>query len=173
MGRLGNAGESHQSASAGERGAVLIEAALISVLLLALLLGTVTAGIAYGRWNSLQGAAREASRFGATLPVPAGGVDVWLSQVRDVGKAAAIGDLDSAVPGQYICVALLGPPGTPRGLVEAAGATTYNSSECFSDGRPADESRVQVIVRRDTDLQAMFFSVNINLSGRAAARFER
>lgn len=168
-----SARESIARSAAGERGAVLIEAALVTVLLLALLLGTVTAGIAYGRSNALQTAAREGGRFGATLPIPAGGVDTWLSQVRDVTKAAAIGDLDPAVPGQHICVALLGPAGTPRSVVEAGGGTTYSSSECFADGRPAGESRVQVVVRRDTDLQVVFFALNITLSGQAATRFER
>lgn len=165
--------ESIARSPAEERGAVLIEAALVTVLLLALLLGTVTAGIAYGRHNALQTAAREGGRFGATLPIPAGGVDTWLPEVRDVTKAAAIGDLDAAVPGQHICVALLGPAGTPRRLIESGGVTTYSDDECFADGRPAGESRVQAVVRRDTELQVVFFSVNITLSGQAAARFER
>ncbi|MGH8926243.1 MAG: TadE/TadG family type IV pilus assembly protein [Acidimicrobiia bacterium] len=173
MGRRAQAGETKCPGSRGERGAALIEAALISVLLIALLLGIVTAGIAYGRFNALQAAAREASRFGATLPVPGGGVDTWLSQVRDVAKAAAIGELAASIPGQYVCVALLGPPGTPRRLEETAGSSAYDNSECFSDGRPAGESRTQVMVRRDTELLVAYFSADITLRGQAAARFER
>ena len=155
-----------------ERGAALIEAALVFILLVALLLGTVSAGIAYGRFNALQAAAREASRFGATLPVN-GSVDSWLDEVRDVAKAAAVGELGGSIPGQYVCVALLGPPGTPRSLEETAGSDSFGNSECFSDGRPPGESRTQVMVQRDTDLVVAYFSTDITLTGQAATRYER
>ena len=172
MGRRGQVGGPTGSGSRGERGAALIEAALVFILLVALLLGTVTAGIAYGRFNALQAAAREASRFGATLPV-SGSVDTWLDEVRDVAKAAALGELGASTPGQYVCVALLGPPGTPRRLEESAGSDAFGNTECFADGRPAAENRTQVMVRRDTELLVAYFSTDITLTGQAATRYER
>ncbi|MGQ0849216.1 MAG: TadE/TadG family type IV pilus assembly protein [Actinomycetota bacterium] len=154
---------------------MLVEAALTMMLLVMLLVGTVTAAVAYGRSNALQTSAREGSRFGATLPLPGGAspVDSWLSQVRDVTRAAAIGDLGSAVAGQYICVALLGPAGTPRRLEETSGSTAYGNADCFTDGRPVGESRVQVLVRRNSEIQVVLFTMNVTLSSQSAARFER
>ena len=51
----------------------MIELALTLTLLMMLLVGTVTSAIAFGQQNSIQNAAREASRFAATLP---GAVDL-------------------------------------------------------------------------------------------------
>ena len=163
----------------GERGAALVEAAFVMMLLLMLLLGTVTAAMAYGQYTSLQTAARESTRFGATLPI---GTDLnaWLDKVLDVSRAAAVGDLDSGVAGQYICVAYVHPAGTTandqtRRLVETLGVTgsPETGADCFSDGRPNDERRVQVVVRRQATIQTVLFAVNVTLEAPAAARFER
>ncbi len=153
-----------------ESGSALVEMAFVLMLTMMLLVGTITAAIAFGRDNSVQNAAREATRFGATLPGP---VDVaWLQTVRDVARSAASGDLDSDVSGQYICVALVGG-GSDLRLTDAGGIETTSSSECFSDGRLADELRVQVITERDTTIQAVVFNVDVTLSSNAAARYER
>ncbi|HUP14517.1 MAG TPA: TadE/TadG family type IV pilus assembly protein [Acidimicrobiia bacterium] len=155
-----------------DRGAALVEAAFVMILLLMILLGTVTAGIAFGRSNALQTSAREGSRFGATLPIN-GTIDDWLDAVRDVAKAAAIGDLQASVPGQHICVAMVHPDGTTRRLVETSGVDSYSDSECFGDGRPSFEQRVQVQVERVTNINAVLFAVDVTIDGSAAARFER
>jgi len=49
-----------------ERGAALVEMAVVSTLLMALLLGIVTFGITHYQNIAIEGAAREAVRFGAT-----------------------------------------------------------------------------------------------------------
>ena len=149
------------------------------MLLLMLLLGTVTSALAYGQYTSLQAAARESTRFGATLPVGAD-LDTWLNEVLDVTRAAAVGDLGSGVAGQYICVAYVHPAGAgandqTRRLVENLGVTGSPQAglNCFSDGRPNDERRVQVVVRREATIQTVVFAVNVTLEAPAAARFER
>ncbi|MGH3649337.1 MAG: TadE/TadG family type IV pilus assembly protein [Acidimicrobiia bacterium] len=153
-----------------DRGAAMVEFAFVLVLLVMLLVGIVTSAVSFGRSNSIQNAAREASRFGATLPGP---VDsTWLGTVRDVARAAASGDLDSSVPGQFICVAHLNGA-TIMSLEDDGGSVTFPNSECFSDGRPADEVRVQVLVERDSTIQAVVFSTDIGLTASAAARYER
>jgi Flp pilus assembly protein TadG len=164
-----------------ERGAALVEAAFVTPILIMLLLGTVTAALAYSENTSLQTAAREASRFGATLPVN-GDLDGWLVEVLDVAQAAGGIDLAASAPGQYICVAYVYPDGaavndrTSR-RVQSAGVTgavsTGPSATCFDDGRPDNERRVQVVTKRATTIQAVLFSVNVNLSTPSAARFER
>ena len=162
-----------------DRGAALVESALILMLVSALLVGTVTSALAYGRSTSLQTAVREASRFGATLPVE-GDLDGWLGDVLAVARAAAVGDLDAGVEGQHICVAYVYPDGTDvndrtKRLTETLGVTgaTETGLDCYADGRPDDERRVQVVVERLSTIQAVFFSVDITLDAPAAARYER
>lgn len=159
-------GDSHRS----ERGASLVEMALVLPLLVMLLLGTVTAGIAYGQANALQTAAREGTRFGATLP----NVAANLNDVLQVTKSAAVGALDNSVPGQYVCVALVHPDGTTASLTQTNGGTPVaGGSECFSDGRPNSEQRVQVVVRRSATINAALFSIPVTLESESAARYER
>ena len=52
-----------------ERGAALVEMAVVSLLLMVMLLGIVTFGITHHQNISIEGAAREAVRFGATYAV--------------------------------------------------------------------------------------------------------
>ena len=157
-------------AGTADRGAALVEMALTITLLVMLLVGVVTSAIALGRDNSIHNAGREASRFAATLPGP---IDTdWLRSVRDVARAAASGDLDASVPGQYICVAHLSG-GTVESLEDSGGVETEPDNECFSDGRPASEVRVQVVTKRDTEINAILFSTDVTLESEAAARYER
>ncbi len=158
-------------------GAAMVELALVLVLLVMLLVGTVSAAMAFGRGNSIQNAAREASRFGATYPRPPDNPDVanwsdWLGEVRDVARAGASGDLDPSVPGSFICVAHL-EGGVIESLEDDGGVVTQPDNECFSDGRPAAETRVQIVVERETDFQVIVFSTDVTLSYTAAARYER
>ena len=146
----------------------MIELALVLIMLVSLLVGTVSAAIAYGRSNSIQNAAREASRFGATLPNAADAA--WLDQVRDVARAAALGDLDASVPGSYICVAYIDESDSPLRLDNESMTTA--TDDCFTDGR-SGEARIQVSVARDTDFQVIVFSTTVNLTADAAARYER
>ncbi len=148
----------------------MIEMAIVLPLLIVLLVGTITAGIAYGRNNSIQNAAREASRFAATLPGPVD--NAWLGTVRDVARSAAIGDLTSSVPGQFICVAHIGASGNSR-LTDTGGVEATSGAPCFNDGRPAGESRVQVVTSRQVRIEAVFFGWTITLRSEAAARYER
>lgn len=166
---------------ANERGAVLVEAAMVTTFLMMLLVGTITAAVAYSQKTSLQTAAREASRFAATLPVN-GDMTGFLIRVADVAKGAANGDLGDAVAGQNICVAYVYPKGTAADdrntrILQNGGVTgtpTHGpTSKCFDDGRPDDERRVQVTVGRKATIQAVMFSTQVDLNSRSTARFER
>lgn len=161
-----------------ERGSALVEAAFVTPLLLMLLLGTVTAALAYSQSTSLQTASREASRFGASLPVN-GDLNGWLGNVLNVAQAAGNLDLGGTVPGQEICVAYVYPNGASANdrttrLVQTAGLTGATELlTCFNDGRPNDERRVQVVTNRTSTIQAVLFSVDVDLSAPSASRFER
>ena len=179
------------SKAADERGAALLEFAIVLPVLLSITLGIITSGTALNRSNSINNAARESARFGATLP--ADNLTAWLGDVADVAIESATGDLEDGSPGRYVCVAYVYPDGTvPMEVVDGeivpvvgndhtirievneAGATSISSGEaCYVDGRPGDERRVQVLVERETDLQFVFFDNTVTLDGQSTARFER
>lgn len=155
---------------ADDRGAALVEMALVLPLLLMLLVGTITAGIAYGQRNSMQNSAREASRYAATLPGP---VDTaWLQTVRDVTRAAATGHLGATVPGQFICVAYVNG-GSTTSLTDLGGIDSLSGDQCFDDGRPGNEARVQVVTSRLARIDGALFRWDVTLRSEAAARYER
>jgi len=164
------AGATSEKHAGSDRGASMVELALTFALLVTLLIGTVTTAIAFSNNNSIENAAREASRYGATLPGP---INLsWLQDVRNVAKAAAQGDLDATVDGQYICVAYVDGSSNQR-LTETAGVEASSNGRCFNDGRPASEARIQVVTRRTGLIQAVFFSMDVTLEAPAAARYER
>ncbi len=163
----------------GDRGASLVELALALPLLMMLLVGMVSAGIAYNNQLSLTHAAREGGRYGATLPVDPGAMNAWLTAVSDQVIADATGALDDGVDGRYVCVAYVHPNGTAsndtttRILIDPSRPGTIQpGSDCFTDNRPPDERRVQVHVGRDTDFNVVFFSTTVGLDSEAVNRFE-
>jgi Flp pilus assembly protein TadG len=147
-----------------DSGAAVVEMAFIFSILIMLLVGVVTSAIAFGQKNSIENAAREASRYAATLP------EAWdnLDDVVSVAVAAAQGDLDADVDGQYICVA---HTGHNQKLVVVGGVSTPSSGTCYDDG--LSDSRVQVETGRESQINAALFSVDLNLNATASARYER
>lgn len=167
--------------SRDDRGASLVEFALVLPLILMLVVGMVSAGIAYNAQLSLTHAAREAGRYGATLPVinstyPTN-LNEWLDAVAARAVEDAAGDLDPGTPGRSICVAYVHPAGTgaqdqTRRRVEDASGVITDGSTCFADGRPDNERRVQVEVERVVDFEALLFVTTLTLDSSATARFE-
>jgi Flp pilus assembly protein TadG len=148
-----------------DSGAALVEMAFIFSILAMLLIGVVTSAIAFGQKNSIENAAREASRFAATAPDVD---DDWLRAVRDVARSAAQGDLDPSVDGQEICVAHSGY----GMLVDDGGVETFFPGVlCYPDS--LSDVRVQVETQRDTQINAAFFTVDVTLTAPATARYER
>src|SRR5439155_2309769 len=95
-----------------ERGAALVEMALCLPVLVALLVGIVSGGTSYSRKISLDTASRDASRYGATLPVAtAGSMSDWLAAVANAAQQSALKDLQTGVPNRTICVEYVHPGG--------------------------------------------------------------
>ncbi|MDX1469767.1 MAG: TadE family protein [Acidimicrobiia bacterium] len=159
-------------------GAAMIELAMVLPLILMLVVGMVSAAIAYNHELALSHSAREGGRFGATLPIDNyASTDAWLDVVAQAVGDDATGTLGPGAPGRYICVAFVHPAGnlasdTTRRRVETTGAPVYSDAECFSDGRPDSERRVQVQVRRDTEFSVAFFSTTLTLESDGVSRFE-
>ena len=98
----------------------------------------------------------------------------WLTAVEARVEANATGSLATGTPGRRICVAYVHPNGvasTDRTAKIEGGVVTSGAS-CFSDGRPNDERRVQVLVERDVDFNAFAFQTTIKLDANAVNRFE-
>lgn len=162
-----------------ERGASLVEMALVLPLLVMLLLGITTAGIAFNHQLSLTHASREAGRYGATLPVTNfGSMQSWLDAVAARVMDDAIGTLTPTSPGLFVCVAYVHPGGVhpsdqTMSRVNDGGTVTHTpGGTCFNDGRPNNERRVQVRVGRDADLNALVFQTTLSLRANAGSRFE-
>jgi hypothetical protein len=90
-----------------DRGAILVEMAFALPLLIMLIVGMVSAGIAYNHQLALTHAAREGGRLAATLPVanfltsPVP-MNAWLDEVAARVVEDATGSLDPGAPGLVV-----------------------------------------------------------------------
>jgi Flp pilus assembly protein TadG len=149
-----------------DRGAALVEFALIGPLVFALLFGVFTGGMSLSRKNSMTNAVREGARLGATLPEDA----EWADKVRDRVVALAGGDLD---PSQ-VCVELIIKPTAATETSRQATACTLDSAlEPDTADVPVGECAVKVWAARESDLQVVFFSKTLDLTASSVNRYER
>lgn len=148
-----------------ERGAALVEFALVLPLVVSLILGLVSGGAAYNRKLSMSGAVREGSRFGATLD----GSSSWATYVQSRTTELSTGDLTTS----QVCVK----------LVKKGTGDLYSllpgGSACASSGEPdtpataaTGDCVVKVWASRPDKLQAMFFTANLTLTAKSVARYE-
>ena len=140
----------------GDRGAALIEAALVLPILLLLTMGIWSTARAWNVNNTLEHAAREAARYGATI-------DPW-DVSTSPAAVLAIADADmaaSAVPSGVLteCAELVLDT-----LVSTCDATHTNNTG-------TDQVFVKITYPNFT-LQFIFFSVDVSLSATAVSRFE-
>lgn len=142
--------------SANERGAALIEAALVLPFLLLLTFGIWTTARAWNVNNTMEHAAREAARYGAT-------VDPWDSGASP-GDVRAVADADmssAAIDTSAItdCIE----------LVVDGGTDTCEGTHTNSTGTD------QILVRLsypNYKLEFLFFSATIDLEASAISRHE-
>ena len=163
-----------------ERGAALVEMAVVSLLLMVMLLGIVTFGITHYQNISIEGAAREAVRFGATYAVEdAGSLEEWLRDVAQVAENAATGALSEGEPSRLVCVAQgFGNDPDEFSRITVAGmqliaSASEESGWCFENTAPGGDTVVQVQLQRDGWIEAIVFSMKPTLTGEATNRFER
>jgi Flp pilus assembly protein TadG len=161
-----------QRSERSERGAVLVEFAIVLPLLLGLVFGMVSFGFWYNTKLNLSTAAREGARYGATLPLSGyATTNAWLDAVATATVGAAGGQLGSSVASRYTCVALIDTSGTTR-RIDSAGSVSYSTgTSCYADSL-GSQSRVQVVAQRSGTINAVLFNTSVTSSGRAVARFE-
>lgn len=159
-----------------ERGAALIEFALVLPLLMVLIVGMITAGHAYDQKLQVTHAVREGARFAATVSPSQlfSNGDTWANNVRDLVVERSMGELDAA----QVCVSLVeGSPGTVY-----AGSANYSTAgsttPCIAaQGYPIsgtdDGMRVQVTASRPGHIDLVVFGdVSFTMSSSATAKSE-
>lgn len=155
-----------------ERGAALVEFALLLPVLAMLIFGALSAGIAYNHKMDLTHAAREGARYGATVPQAqctptsnCGGL-TWAQLVQSVVAERSFG----AVTTSQVCVALVSGTSSPLG---PSYTTNGDGSACYDDGNGDTGNRVQVYVRKTDDkINAVLFKANLTLTSKATAKYE-
>ena len=149
-----------------DRGASLVEFALLAPLLFALLLGMITGGLALSQKNSMENAAREGARFGATLVED----NNWASTVQARVVALSDGDLQTS----DICVELIRKADATIETVRRSSACTLPAAiEPAATNVPAGQCAVKVWTRRSADLNVIFFSRPVTLDTANDNRYER
>ncbi len=89
-----------------ERGAAVVEFALVMPLLLTILFGLITTGMAFSDHLSATNATREGARYGAAAPFTVAAADTWAESVRDRVKQVYF-NAGETVTDDQICVRLL------------------------------------------------------------------
>jgi hypothetical protein len=174
----------------GDTGASAVEFALLMPIFIMLTFGTLTGGIAFWHHIELTQGARDAARLGATFPIstvtpaPIGEKTMsdWLDMVADVAaNESGWGGVADVVPpdsGGFICIAYVAGEGdfltTTRktiGTSRASDGFASPANGCYADG--LTDSRVQVLVRRDSEINAVLYSSDLELRTHSSIPYER
>jgi TadE-like protein len=176
-------------APCGDAGASAVEFALLMPIFIMLTFGTLTGGIAFWHHIELTQGARDAARLGATFPIstvtpaPTGEktINDWLDMVADVAANESgwggVADVEPPDSGGFICVAYVAGEGdllTTRRLTVGTSRASDGlaaGDSCFDDD--LTDSRVQVLVRRDAELNAVLYSSDLELRTHSSIPYER
>jgi Flp pilus assembly protein TadG len=186
IGRIGRAARR-------EEGAAAVEFALLLPIFVMLTFGVISTGIALWKHISDVQAARDAARYGSTLPLVATGPSNcdatnlgragWLTCVQSVAVREAnwpnVAAVSAASDGGYVCVAYVqgtGAGGTVTSSRLEAGTHTSDdpalpSNMCFDDSRT--DGRVQVYIRRIGSFDAILYARKWNMNTRISIPYER
>jgi len=162
-----------------DRGAAVVEFALVLPVLMILLLGMISGATAWNQSQALGQGSRVAARFASTFPLPATDpeMDDWLDDIIDRSVAASEGAMDAGVEGRVVCVAFVDPAGTAPDetasrRMDAAGSRTSGTDECFDDGQGDVARRVQVVLERTGTLDIGFRRQDLDLRREVVYRYE-
>jgi hypothetical protein len=153
---------------------VFFEFTLVLPLLLSLVLGIYTGGLAYTTKIAVVEAVREGARFGASLAVPLPTLadpnpqQTWRDQVKARVVAASGGSLALS----DVCAAWVLP------VIPATTTTTAPNSHCGvpDPGGVTSEPLIHLVkvsASKPARMEFFLFSKNTVLTGTAVARFER
>ena len=138
-------------AATGDRGAALMEFALVFPILAMLLFGLLSAGLAWNQNLALAQGARVGARYAATLPTKNyTSLDDYLDVIAARVVSASEGSLATSVSGRFVCVAYVHPAGSTtldqtRSRTESGSTVTRSNSQCFTDNQSSSDQRIQVV----------------------------
>jgi Flp pilus assembly protein TadG len=173
----------HFRRSGQDDGAAAVEFALLFPVFMVLALGIIAAGTAFSRQINVTQAAREASRYGATLPLGTSGslqarIDAWLPQV-DTALQQAGGNSANPIAGwDYRCVAFVqtdsagSPTSTSRYSLNGAAPQT---GACPGTQAPVIPSTqyVQTVLSVKSKFFVLFAGPTLQLDGVSTTPYER
>ncbi len=151
-----------QGEGRSDSGAVLIEAAIVTPLLLLLLFGIWTTARAWNVHNMLDHAAREAARYGA--------VDDNHAAIQTIAQGEV---LAASFPWSAVsyCSAIMDGATVVSESAPGSGPCIPLGSNASED--PTSDERVQVSLQvNNYNLDFLFFSLTVDLRGQAVARQE-
>ncbi len=122
------------------RGAVAVEFALVLPLLMALLVGTMTAGLSYNRILGVSDGVHEGARFGATAPISGS----WGSTVQQQTTALTYLNLPGRTPvvaADRVCAQLVSAPST---IVQSSSCSLATAAPATPAGVVAGTCLVKV-----------------------------
>jgi len=160
-----------------ERGASVVEFALVFPILAILLFGIITAGLSYSHALGITNAVREGTRFGATTDASTATGSTWSADVIDRVRES---QFDDSTDESRICVQLwkLGSPGSVVVATRCDGPGTLTipntgtGSPSVPSG-PAGSCVVRVIASRPYSIFAVVASWDRTMIRGSVARYER
>jgi Flp pilus assembly protein TadG len=175
----------HFRRSGQDDGAAAVEFALLFPIFMILAMGIIAVGTAYSRQINITQAAREASRYGATVDISAepgadttAHTDSWLAKV-DAAAAEAAGGASNPIGGyDQLCVALV--------VTDSSGNATTGSRHLDHGGSPAPGActttktasiqatqYVQVVFLRNVQFTVLFINPKIHVDAVSTTPYER
>lgn len=150
-----------------DTGAVAVEFALILPILVALLLGVVTAALSFGTALSTTDAVREGARYGATTVTSPGpsGFTSWASAVRTKTAELSYGGVDE----NQVCVQLV----KGASVVQSSTCNVSASAPASPAGVAATDCVVKVWAEVPVTINIVVQSWDIAMVRHAVARYER
>ena len=160
--------------ASSDRGATAVEFALLFPLFLVICFGTISGGILFSDKLALTQGAREAARYGATLPFTAGGEATFLGTVLDSAAAADYGQMGS---GQVTyCAALRTSTATSHRTKTGTTSSGVATGACPGTNTAANPlpggPHVAVTVGKPASLNLLLYSFSPGIGSTAVARFE-
>lgn len=161
----------------GEDGANAVEFALVLPMLVMLIFGGITAGLALNARQQIDHAGREGARYAATLPLgpTACAAGDWHTCVRDRVLATSVGAISLASGG--VCVSHIAEDGTTTtqyfGTITADDGSTSPTSACINESPALSGARIHVKAVSPNRVNAVFVKTPIfDLTTRSIARYE-
>lgn len=150
-----------------ERGAALVEAALVLPILLLLTVGIWTTARAWNVHNTLDHAAREAARFGAT-EYPWSEAGSTTATCSNPGSPGSSEEAIRCIADQELAAAAIAPADVTTVCIDKANAGT----DPCAVGATSTPQVAVTLEWQDYPLDFVFFTVDVDLNASAVARWE-